>query len=409
MPESLQRPLELRREVGGARAWVEVDLGALRTNVRRLSKWVYPSRLLAVVKSDGYGHGMVAVAQAALEEGAWGLCVVNIDEALALRQAGFACPVIVVGPVFPNELAAALQADISLPVYSYEILQEVAAAAFEAGVTARIHVKFDTGLGRLALPYDHAGEFLSRVQETPGLKLEGLYTHLADAEGLDQRYTLQQFNRFQEVQQVARSLGLEPEVAHISASAASMLLQPARLDAVRVGIALYGLWPAEETRLLLLSRGHNLFQELNLHFSSGLTPQLDDLLRPVLSYKTRIAQLKRVPADSSIGYGCTFQTQRPTHLAILPVGYYEGYDRHLSNCGEVLIRGRRARVLGRVCMNVLTVDVTDIADVTLDDEVVLLGRQGGAQVTAEEWARRIGSINYEVVTRIPAHIPRVYR
>ena len=334
--------------------------------------------------------------------------MVNIDEALQLRQAGFTCPVIVVGPIFPGEITAAVQAQISLPVYSQETLSEVAAAAAETGQTARIHVKFDTGLGRLALPYDHAHEFLSLVKATPGLTMEGLYSHLADAEGLDQRYTLQQFNRFQEVQQVAESLGMSPEVAHLSASAASMLLQPARLDAVRVGIAMYGLWPADETRLLLLSRGHNLFQELNLHFSSGLTPELDDLLQPVLSYKTRIAQLKEVPDHSSIGYGCTFQTQRPTRLAILPVGYYEGYDRHLSNCGEVLIRGRRARVLGRVCMNVVTVDVTDISDVGLEDEVVLLGRQGGHRVSAEEWARRIGSINYEVVTRIPAHIPRIY-
>jgi alanine racemase len=391
------------------RAWVEVDLGALRNNIRRLSKWVAPARFIAVVKSDGYGHGMVQVARTALDEGAWALAVVNIDEALQLRQAGLTCTVMVVGPVFPGEMAAALQAQISLPVYSHETLAEVAAAAAETGQKARIHVKFDTGLGRLALPYDQAYDFLSLVKATPGLELEGLYSHLADAEGLDQRYTLQQFHRFQEVQQVAEGLGMRPEVAHLSASAASMLLQPARLDAVRVGIAMYGLWPADETRLLLLSRGHNLFQELNLHFSSGLTPQLDDLLQPALSYKTRIAQLKRVPADSSIGYGCTFQTQRPTHLAILPVGYYEGYDRHLSNCGEVLIRGRRARVLGRVCMNVVTVDVTDIADVSLEDEVVLLGRQGGNQVSAEEWARRIGSINYEVVTRIPAHIPRIYR
>lgn len=390
------------------RAWIEVDLGAIRQNLKRLSKWAAPARFMAVVKSDGYGHGMEAVARVAVEEGAWGLAVVNIDEGLRLRRAGFSCPVVIVGPIFAFELAAALQANLSLPVYSREVLEEVAEAARTAGLTARVHIKFDTGLGRLALPYDHAYEFLSQVRDTPGLFVEGLYSHLADAEGLDQRYTLQQFTRFQEVQQVAASLGIQPEIAHLSASAASMLLQPARLDVVRLGIAMYGLWPAEETRLLLLSRGHNLFQELNLHFQSGLTPQLEDLLQPALAYKTRIAQLKKVPADSSIGYGCTFVTQRPTTLAILPVGYYEGYDRHLSNCGEVLVRGRRARVLGRVCMNVVTVDVTDIPEVTVDDEVVLLGRQGSNQVSAEEWGRRIGTINYEVVTRLPAHLPRVY-
>ncbi|MBS2033665.1 alanine racemase [bacterium] len=390
------------------RAWIEVDLGAIRHNLKRLSKWAAPARFMAVVKSDAYGHGMEAVAKVAVAEGAWGLAVVNIDEGLRLRSAGLTCPVLIVGPIFAHELAAALQAELSLPVYSHEGLRELAEAANSLGKSARVHVKFDTGLGRLALPYDQAPEFLTLVRDTPGLQIEGLYSHLADAEGLDQRYTLQQFTRFQEVQQVAAELGIQPEIAHLSASAASMLLQPARLDAVRLGIAMYGLWPADETRLLLLSRGKNLFQELNLHFQSGLTPQLDDLLQPALTYKTRIAQLKCVPADSSIGYGCTFVTQRPTTLAVLPVGYYEGYDRHLSNCGEVLVRGRRARVLGRVCMNVITVDVTDIAGVALDDEVVLLGRQGSQQVSAEEWARRIGTINYEVVTRLPAHLPRVY-
>lgn len=391
------------------RAWVEIDLGAIRQNLRRLSKWASPARLIAVVKSDAYGHGMIPVAHLALEEGAWALAVVNIDEGLRLRQQGFSCPILVVGPVFDFEMPGAIQHDLSLPIYSPETLQQVSAAAQSLDKVARVHVKFDTGLTRLALPHDQAAQFLQAVQAAPNLEIEGIYSHLADAEGLDQRFTLLQFQRFQEIQAVAQSLSIKPQAFHLSASAAAMLLQPARLDAVRMGIALYGLWPADETRLLLLSRGHNLFQELNLHFSSGLTPQLDDLLQPALSYKTRIAQIKSVPADSSVGYGCTFQTQRPSRLAVLPVGYYEGYDRHLSNSGEVLVRGRRARVVGRVCMNVTTVDVTDIAEVEVDDEVVLLGRQGSAQVSAEEWARKIGTINYEVVTRIPVHIPRVYR
>lgn len=392
-----------------ARAWVEVDLAAIRQNLKRLSKWVAPSRLIAVVKSDAYGHGMETIARVALEEGAWALAVVNVDEGLQLRRAGFTCPLLIVGPFLDFEVEVALRQGLSLPIYSLETLQMVATAAQRLALKARVHVKFDTGLGRLALDWQQARPFLERVKHTPGVEIEGIYSHLADAEGLDQRYTLQQFQRFQQIQQVAQELEIRPEVFHLSASAAAMLLQPARLDAVRVGIALYGLWPAEETRLLLLSRGHNLFQKLNLHFSSGLTPELDDLLQPALSFKTRIIQIKDIPKDSYVGYGCTFQTQRPTRLAVLPVGYYEGYDRHLSNQGEVLIRGRKARVLGRVCMNVTSVDVTDIPEAELEDEVVLLGRQGQACVSAEDWARKIGTINYEVVTRIPAHIPRYYR
>lgn len=391
------------------RAWVEVDLDAIRHNLRNLAACVAPGRFLAVVKSEAYGHGLLPIARVALQEGAWGLAVVTIGEALVLREAGIAGPIVVVGPVFPFELEEAVRADISIPVYSLEIADAVSATAIALKRTAKVHIKLDTGLSRLAVPVGAARPFLESVSRLPGLDIEGVYSHYADAEGLDQTYTLRQFRRFREGLALCQELGIRPRVRHISASAAGMLLADARLDLVRTGIAMYGLWPAEETRILMASRGQDLLSSVNELFAGDQARPIDDFLRPALTYKTLVAQVKTLAAGTHVGYGCTYETSRETRVAILPVGYAEGYDRHLSNVGEVLVRGRRARVLGRICMNMTTVDVSDIPGVEMGDQAVLIGRQGEARISAEEVARKVGSINYEIVTRIPATIPRIYR
>jgi alanine racemase len=392
---------------GAHRAWVEVDLGAIRHNLRQIRSIIDPSGFMAVVKANAYGHGLLPVARVALEEGAWGLAVVNVDEGLALRSAAIAGPIVIVGPVCDFELASAISAGLSLPIYSPELGQAISDTAVALGAVASVHLKVDTGLGRLAVTADSARPFLQAVKALPALRIEGIYSHYADAEGLDQSHTWVQFRAFQEVLDLCQELDLRPEVRHISASAAALLLKEPRLDLVRLGIAMYGLWPAEETRLLLLSRGQDLNAWLNTAFETG-AGSVDELLRPALTYKTVVVQVKRLKTGTTVGYGCTFECQRPTVIAILPVGYAEGYDRHLSNQGEVLIRGRRARVLGRVCMNMTTVDVTDIPGVGLGEEAVLIGSQGDLRISVEEVARKIGTINYEVVTRIPETIPHLY-
>lgn len=391
------------------RAWVEVDLGAIRHNFRQLERLVSPARLAPVVKSEAYGHGLLPVARTVLEEGAWGLCVVHPEEGRRLRADGLDCPIIVVGPVLEWEMEQAIIDDLAVAVFSEEQARALSDTALRLGRKARAHVKVDTGLARMSHYAEEAVPFIQAVRALPGLNLEGIYSHFADAEGLDQSYTLLQFKRFQKCLSELSELGIEFELRHISGSAAGMLLSQARLDLVRLGIALYGLWPAEETRLLLLSRGQDLLQIVNEQFQNGCAHNLSELLLPALSYKTVVLQVKQVPAGCKVGYGCTYETQRATRIAVLPVGYAEGYDRHLSNSGEVLVRGRRARVLGRICMNLTVVDVTDIPEVEAHDEVVLIGRQGDAVVSADEVAAKIGTINYEVVTRIPANIPRVYR
>ncbi|HXE71505.1 MAG TPA: alanine racemase, partial [Candidatus Nitrosotenuis sp.] len=227
---------------------------------------------------------------------------------------------------------------------------------------------------------------------------------------LDQSYTLLQYRRFRDCTEALERQGLCPPLRHLAGSAAAMLLAPTRLDLVRLGIAMYGLWPAAETRLLMLARDKDLHDILADQMENGAgTDALEGFLVPALTWKTVVVQVKEVPAGSFVGYGCTFETRRPTRIAVLPLGYYEGYDRRLSNCAEVLIRGQRAPVVGRVCMNLTMVDVTDVPGASPGDEVVLLGQQGSARISAEEMAARVGTINYEVVTRIPRHIPRLYR
>lgn len=390
------------------RAWVEVDLGAIRHNYRQLAHLVQPARVAAVVKSEAYGHGLLAVARTVLEEGAWGLCVVHVEEGVCLRQHGIECPILVVGPVLDFEMEAGITNRLTLAVFSEEQARALSKAAVGLGRNAKVHIKVDTGLARMSCFSEQAVPFVEHVAQLPGLELEGIYSHFADAEGLDQSYTLLQFSRFRDCVENLEQRGLAFSLRHISGSAAAMLLSEARLEVVRLGIALYGLWPAEETRLLMLSRGQDLLAVVNDQLRNGQPHNLSELLLPALSYKTVAIQVKSVPAGCKVGYGCTYETQRPTRIAVLPVGYAEGFDRHLSNCGEVLIRGRRARVLGRVCMNLTVVDVTDIPEASAYDEVVLIGRQGAACLSAGEMANKIGTIHYEVVSRIPAHIPRLY-
>jgi alanine racemase len=391
-------------------SWVEVDLEAIRRNLARIRSLVEPARILAVVKSEAYGHGLVPTARLAVQEGVWGLGVATVEEGLALRAAGLGQPVLVLGPVLPAQMDAAIEAGLALVVFDLPLAVELSRRALARGRRVPVHVKVDTGLGRLSVATDQAACFVQELRTLPGLDLEGIYSHLADAEGLDQSYTLLQYRRFRDCTEALERQGLCPPLRHLAGSAAAMLLAPTRLDLVRLGIAMYGLWPAAETRLLMLARDKDLHDILADQMENGAgTDALEGFLVPALTWKTVVVQVKEVPAGSFVGYGCTFETRRPTRIAVLPLGYYEGYDRRLSNCAEVLIRGQRAPVVGRVCMNLTMVDVTDVPGASPGDEVVLLGQQGSARISAEEMAARVGTINYEVVTRIPRHIPRLYR
>ncbi|NDD27215.1 MAG: alanine racemase [Proteobacteria bacterium] len=389
--------------------WVEVDLDAIGHNFTSLQKMAEPAAVMAVVKSFAYGHGLVPVAKRVAERGARAFCVASMDEAVALREAGIMGEILVICPVRIDEAALAIRHDIIVAVFDLESATAMGRVARDAGGRLKVHAKIDTGLGRLSVLADEGLAFVQALASVDGIAVDGIYSHLADAEGLDQSMTLRQHARFEQVFNEVVQAGVTVRCRHIAGSAAALLIPRLRYDYVRVGVALYGLWPSEETHLLMLAGAHSLTELLaDADAQSRGVRALSSLLRPALQLKARVVQIKEVPTGWTVGYGCTYRTRRPTRVAVLPLGYADGYDRGFSNCGEVLIRGRRAPVIGRVCMNLTMVDVTDIPEANVSDEAVLIGRQGGDELTAEAVAATIGTIHYELVTRIRWDLPRVY-
>ncbi len=374
--------------------WCEVDGEALAHNIRLFRKHLGPRPLLApAVKSNGYGHGLTIAARAFLRGGADWLCVHSLDEARALRAEGIGAPIYVFGPLGPWELDEAVALSLRLVTYTHEQVQRLATLRPPTGERVRLHLKVETGNHRQGLPLPELIELAREVTRHPHLEIEGLSSHFANVEDTtDHSYAERQMRLFHEAYEALSALGARPPLRHIANSAAALLWPERVMELARVGVSAYGLWPSKETRGVAVGL-----------WSQALA------LRPALTWKARVAQVKQVGEGESVGYGCTFTTTRPSVIAVVPVGYYEGYDRGLSNLSHVLVRGRRAPVRGRVCMNMMMVEVTDIPGVCLGDEVVLLGAQGGERVSAEQLAGWAGTINYEVVARIAGHLPRIVR
>jgi alanine racemase len=312
------------------------------------------------------------------------LGVATVSEATPLREAGIGASILVFGYVPLWQMREAVRLSLTLTAYSLESVQALSRAALALGKTVRVHVKVDTGMGRLGIRAEQAEEVVALVREIKrllGLELESLYTHFAMADASDLTHTRLQLARFQDVLRVLEAEGLRPPLVHAANSAAAISVPETRFDMVRPGIALYGLDPSAEVRL-------------------------PEGFRPALSFKTQVAQVKMIPAGECISYGCTFRTERETRIAVLPVGYADGFRRAPNNWGTVLIHEQEAVLLGRVCMDQCMVDVSHIPQIRVGDEVVLIGRQGSASLTAEEVARRLGTINYEVVSEILARGPR---
>lgn len=371
----------------GALVWCEVDTAALADNLRAFRRLVGPATLLAVpVKANAYGHGLALAAKAFLAGGADWLCVHALEEARGLRAAGITAPIYILGPVALAALDEAVALDARLVVYNRETVDALAAR----GLRARLHLKVETGNHRQGLALPEALALAERIAAAPGLELEGVASHFANIEDTtDHSYARAQLARFEAAVEALRAAGHPVPIRHIANSAATILWPERAFEMARVGVSAYGLWPSPETRV-----------------AAQLVGRSDFALRPALAWKTRIAQVRDIPAGAAVGYGCTAVTRRPTRLAILPVGYADGYDRALSNLAHVLIGGRPAPVMGRVCMNIIMVDVTDGPAPALEDEVVLLGAQGDARITAEQLAGWAGTINYEIVARVSTHLPR---
>ena len=359
----------------------EIDLSAIERNVAAFKSLLRPgASLCAVVKADGYGHGAEAAARAALKAGADRLAVAIADEALSLRAAGFTEDLLILGHTPPWQARLVAENNLIQTIFNLEQAEALAQAAEAAGRRVRAHLKIDTGMGRLGVSPGEAADFAVNVGRHPGLVTEGVFTHFAQADSSDKTHARRQFAAFRGALDSIAGRGLSIPIKHCANSAATLDLPETHLDMVRVGISLYGLWPSPET-----SRPIELV--------------------PAMRLKTAIAQLKRVPAGMALSYGGTHVTTAETDLATLPVGYADGFPRRLSNRGQVLVGGRRAPIVGRVCMDQCLVDVTGLPSPAEGDEVLLFG---GPELPAEEVAGLLGTINYELVCLVGKRVPRVY-
>ena len=374
-----------------ALTWCEVDLAALRSNVEQLRSLIGKGPLLVpAVKANAYGHGTVLAARAFLEAGADWLCVNALFEAEQLRASGIEAPLYLMGYVPPADVERAVQLGCDLVVYDPAVAHAASLAA-RPGEPARLHLKLETGNNRQGLMEDDAIRLARTIHADPLLELAGLATHFADVEDTtNHTFAREQRERFDAFTARLAAERIQPRLRHISNSAATILWPDVHMDLVRAGIACYGMWPSTESYVSALVAGRARIQ-----------------LTPALSWKTRIAQIREVEPGDYVGYGRTYRTTHTSRLAVLPVGYYDGYDRSLSNLAHVLVRGQRAPIRGRVSMNMVVADTTDIPGASPGDEVVLLGTQGSESVTAEQIAGWSGTINYEVTTRINERIPRI--
>lgn len=375
------RPLTQNRPT-----WVEIDLDAVAGNMQAIRVIVGPqTAICAVVKADGYGHGAVSIAHTALNNGATMLAVACLAEAITLRRAAVDAPILVLGYTPAWQARDTLRHGVTATLYDLDVARAFSQAAADLNRSARVHIKVDTGMARLGLLPEEVVPFVEQVMQLPGLEIEGVFTHFSSADsdlhGLRQ-HTAAQLAVFGEVLAALRARGLALPLIHAANSAALLAWPFSHFDMVRPGIALYGLAP------------------------SAATP-LPQGFRPALSWKTQVAQVKTLPAGVPISYGNTFITERPTQLAVAPVGYADGFRRAPAHWGHVLVRGQYAPIVGRVTMDQTMLDVTGIAGVRRGDEVVLIGRQGNAEITVEQVAERLGTISYEVVAEILARVPRV--
>jgi alanine racemase len=359
-------------------AWAEVDLDALRANVHALRRVAAPASLLAVVKADAYGHGAARVARAAVEAGAWGLGIATVDEGIELRRAGIGAPILVLGAIGPDEAAPAVAHDLRLTVAEETVAAAASRAAAAASREARLHLKVDTGMGRLGVAPGDAAALAARVAALPHVTLEGCATHFASADDPDLASAARQLEVFWGALRALERAGVRVALRHAANSAATLALPAARLDLVRCGLALYGVVPAPH----LVGRAE---------------------LRPVMRLCARVVHRKRVPPGTPIGYGQAYRTTRETTVITIPVGYADGYPRAAGEGCTVWLRGRCAPVAGRVSMDQITVDAGD-APVALGDAVELWG----AAVPVEIVARAARTIPYEVLARTARRVPRVY-
>ena len=370
------------------RVCAEIDLDAIAYNMEQMKKRIGDhARLIAVVKADGYGHGAVPVAK--MFEACsyvWGYAVACLEEATELREHGIRKPILVLGCVFPDQFEEMIRYDVRPAVYMESMAERISQEAVRQGKDAFIHIKIDTGMGRIGFPVtEESADAVERISRLPGIRIEGMFTHFAKADERDKTYTFLQHDRFMRMKELVEKRQVPVRYFDCDNSAGIIDFPDMKHDLARAGIAMYGMYPSDEVDQKAVD------------------------LRPALSLVSHVSFVKEVEAGTPISYGGTFVSDRPMRVATIPVGYGDGYPRSLSNKGYVLIHGKRARILGRVCMDQFMADVTDIPETAFMDRVVLVGRDGDEEITVDELAALSGRFNYEFVCCLGKRIPRIYK
>lgn len=363
--------------------WAEIDLGVLEHNFKQVKKIVGPKvKILAVVKSDGYGHGLIEVSRKLISCGVDYLGVGSIEESIRLREAEIKLPILILGSISPNQVEPIVSNHITQTVFTREVARALNDEAKKRDKRAKVHIKVDTGMGRIGVWHEEALDFIKWIFSLKFLEVEGIFTHLSCADE-DEVFTNHQIDCFKGLLGKLKDCGIQIRYKHTANSAGIINFKRAHFNLVRPGLILYGLSPQKD-----------------------ITKSLG--LKPVLSLKTRIVYLKRTPAGRTIGYGKTYETQKETLIATVPIGYGDGYSRFLSNKAQVLVKGKRVPVVGRICMDQTMLDVGEIKDLKIAEEVTLIGRQGKERISVEELANLSRTIPYEVVCGIGSKIPRLY-
>jgi alanine racemase len=370
--------------------WVEISKKNLLNNITIIRNIIgKEKKLMAVVKSNAYGHGLREVSSIALDGPVDWFGVNSIEEGIFLREEKINRPILILGYVPLKDLKEAVEHNLRLTVYNVETIRELSRVCKKLKKEAFIHIKIETGTNRQGVNGEELKKVLRSINSDPYVKLEGTSTHFANIEDTtDHSYAQLQLDKFNETMKV--HFGSDDTlIKHTACTAAILLFKETYFEMVRAGIGMYGLWPSKQTKVSYSMKDKEL-----------------PTLNPVLTWKSKIVQIKSVPEGSFISYGCTYKTTRESKIAVLPVGYYDGYLRAFSNVSHVLVKGKRAPVRGRVCMNITLVDVTDIPEVKLEDDVVLLGKQGNEEITVDYLAGLAGTINYEIVTHINPSLQR---
>lgn len=371
--------------------WIELDSKALRKNIATIRRLSGKRKIAVAVKANAYGHGLKEIISLLEAEDVEYIAVHSLDEAASSRAFGWKRHILVVGYIALSDLEAIVDLKLEPTVYNAETINRLGRLAKRVEKTIDIHLKVETGTNRQGVEERRLPGIIEIIKKHQGLNLKGVSTHFANIEDTtNHEYANNQLKQFNRLVSAIRAHGLKPAYRHTACSAALLLFDDTKFELVRPGIAFYGLWPSKETYLSYRLQGGS-----------------NNILSPILTWKTRLIQIKEVPSDAFIGYGCTYRTTSKTRLAILPIGYYEGYDRSLSNLAYVLVKGKRAPIRGRICMNLAMVDITDIKGVRLEDEVVLLGSDQKEKVTADQIADWAKTVNYEIISRINGNIPRL--